>query len=76
MKIVDNYKKRPSRTGISRTPLGRIGTSSDIADLVAFLASPDARWVTGQVLDTTGGLAPQSKADKKILRSETRMEFL
>ena len=43
---------------ISRTPLGRIGTPSDIADVVAFLASPDARWVTGKVLDTTGGLAP------------------
>jgi NAD(P)-dependent dehydrogenase (short-subunit alcohol dehydrogenase family) len=75
MKIVDNYKT-PSRAGISRTPLGRIGTSSDIADVVAFLASPDAHWVTGQVLDTTGGLAPKSKTDKKILRSETRMEFL
>ena len=31
---------------------------SNVADVVAFLASPDARWVTGQVLDTTGGLAP------------------
>ena len=43
---------------VARTPLGRLGTPSDIADVVAFLASPDARWVTGQVLDTTGGLAP------------------
>src|SRR5229473_1607567 len=43
---------------VARTPLGRLGTPSDIADVVAFLASPDARRVTGQVLDTTGGLAP------------------
>ena len=43
---------------VARTPLGRLGTTSDVADVVAFLASPDARWVTGQVLDTTGGLAP------------------
>ena len=43
---------------IARTPLGRLGTTSNVADVVAFLASPDARWVTGQVLDTTGGLAP------------------
>jgi len=43
---------------VARTPLGRLGTTSNVADLVAFLASPDASWVTGQVLDTTGGLAP------------------
>ena len=43
---------------VARTPLGRLGTTSDVADVVAFLASPDARWVTGQVLATTGGLAP------------------
>ena len=43
---------------VARTPLGRLGTTSNVADVVAFLASPDARWDTGQVLDTTGGLAP------------------
>lgn len=41
---------------IERTPLGRIGAPSDIADAVAFLASDDARWVTGQVLQTAGGI--------------------
>ncbi len=35
--------------------LGRVGQPQDIADVVAFLASPDGRWVTGQVLDATGG---------------------
>ena len=40
---------------VARTPLGRLGTTSDV---VAFLAWPDARWVIGQGLDTTGGLAP------------------
>ncbi|WP_081736494.1 SDR family oxidoreductase [Amycolatopsis orientalis] len=34
----------------------RLGTAEDIADVVAFLASDDARWVTGQVLDASGGL--------------------
>jgi 3-oxoacyl-[acyl-carrier protein] reductase len=43
---------------VARTPLGRLGTTSNVADVVAFLASPDARWVPGQVLATTGGLAP------------------
>jgi 3-oxoacyl-[acyl-carrier protein] reductase len=38
------------------TPLGRLGTPEDIADVVAFLASPDARWITGQSIQVTGGL--------------------
>ncbi|GAA1991272.1 SDR family NAD(P)-dependent oxidoreductase [Amycolatopsis minnesotensis] len=38
------------------TALGRLGQPSDIADAVAFLASPDARWVTAQVIDVSGGL--------------------
>lgn len=33
----------------------RIGTAADVADVVAFVASADARWVTGQLLDATGG---------------------
>jgi 3-oxoacyl-[acyl-carrier protein] reductase len=36
--------------------LGRIGRPVDIADVVAFLASDDARWITGQTLDVNGGL--------------------
>jgi len=43
---------------IARTPLGRLGTPSDVADTVAFLASPDARWITGQVIETSGGINP------------------
>ncbi|MFD7337992.1 SDR family oxidoreductase [Streptomyces violascens] len=35
--------------------LGRVGEPSDIADVVAFLASDDGRWITGQWLDATGG---------------------
>ncbi len=35
--------------------LGRVGQPEDIADIVAFLASDDARWVTGRVIDATGG---------------------
>ncbi|WP_062982337.1 glucose 1-dehydrogenase [Nocardia anaemiae] len=41
---------------IDQTPLGRIGEPDDIADIVAFLASPDARWITGQSLHAGGGL--------------------
>uniref|UniRef100_UPI00367194A3 SDR family oxidoreductase n=1 Tax=Bordetella pertussis TaxID=520 RepID=UPI00367194A3 len=35
--------------------LGRVGQPEDIADIVAFLASDQARWITGQRLDATGG---------------------
>jgi 3-oxoacyl-[acyl-carrier protein] reductase len=34
----------------------RLGEPADIADVVAFLASADSRWVTGQFLDASGGL--------------------
>ncbi len=39
----------------SMAALGRVGQPEDVADIVAFLASDDARWVTGQVIDATGG---------------------
>ncbi|RSN60179.1 SDR family NAD(P)-dependent oxidoreductase [Actinomadura sp. WAC 06369] len=38
------------------TALGRIGRPDDIANVVAFLAGPDAAWITGQNLRATGGL--------------------
>jgi 3-oxoacyl-[acyl-carrier protein] reductase len=41
---------------IARTPLGRLGNGEDVARVVAFLASDEARWVTGQRIGATGGL--------------------
>ncbi|WP_049559553.1 SDR family NAD(P)-dependent oxidoreductase [Nonomuraea sp. SBT364] len=38
------------------TALDRLGCAGDVADVVAFLASDAARWVTGQVIDASGGL--------------------
>jgi NAD(P)-dependent dehydrogenase (short-subunit alcohol dehydrogenase family) len=38
------------------TALRRVGEPVDIADAVAFLASDDARWITGHLLDATGGM--------------------
>jgi NAD(P)-dependent dehydrogenase (short-subunit alcohol dehydrogenase family) len=40
---------------VQRTPLGRIGQPADMADVVAFLVSDDARWVTGQGIRVDGG---------------------
>ena len=41
---------------IARTPLGRFGTAEEIANAVAFLASDEAAFITGQVLAVDGGL--------------------
>jgi 3-oxoacyl-[acyl-carrier protein] reductase len=43
---------------LSRHPFGRIGQPADVANAIAFLASADARWITGQVIDTAGGFLP------------------
>jgi NAD(P)-dependent dehydrogenase (short-subunit alcohol dehydrogenase family) len=40
----------------ARIPLGRLGTPGDVAQAVAFLASPGAAYITGQVLHVNGGL--------------------
>jgi NAD(P)-dependent dehydrogenase (short-subunit alcohol dehydrogenase family) len=38
------------------TAFGRAGRPADIGDVVAFFASDDARWITGQTLEVNGGL--------------------
>jgi NAD(P)-dependent dehydrogenase (short-subunit alcohol dehydrogenase family) len=40
---------------IGRHPLGRLGTPEDIADVVAFLCSHSARFITGQSINVSGG---------------------
>ncbi len=41
---------------IKQMPLGRVGTPADVAGAIEFLASPDADFITGQVLEIHGGL--------------------
>lgn len=40
---------------IARTPLGRLGTAEDIADIIAFLCSDQSRWIHGQTIIADGG---------------------
>lgn len=40
---------------IERSPLGRIGGPDEVADVVGFLCSREARWITGQVFNVSGG---------------------
>jgi len=39
-----------------RVPLRRLGEPADIADVILFLASDSARWITGAILDVNGGM--------------------
>ncbi|MGG5810147.1 SDR family NAD(P)-dependent oxidoreductase [Falsiroseomonas sp. CW058] len=41
---------------VARIPMGRLGTPEDVAAMVAFLASAEAGYVTGQVIHVNGGL--------------------
>ena len=45
----------PVRLGVKRTALGRLGQPEDIAGALVFLASPAARFITGQTLYVDGG---------------------
>jgi len=51
--LADNQRQELMR----RIPLGSLGTPQDIAEAVAFLASEEARYITGQVLGVDGGMA-------------------
>jgi NAD(P)-dependent dehydrogenase (short-subunit alcohol dehydrogenase family) len=43
---------------VARVPMGRLGTGDDVAAAVRFFASPEAAYVTGQVLTVDGGAYP------------------
>lgn len=43
--------------GIARAPMKRAGTAQEVADCIAFFASPEASYVTGQTLFVCGGLS-------------------
>ena len=37
-------------------PMGRVGTSEEIADVIVFLASPAARYMAGETVEVNGGM--------------------
>jgi meso-butanediol dehydrogenase/(S,S)-butanediol dehydrogenase/diacetyl reductase len=48
------------RAFAERIPLGRVASPEEIASVVAFLAAPDARYVTGVQIPVDGGLSASS----------------
>ena len=50
--LSDEFKQ----TAVKQIPLGRVGTSDDVANAVAFLASEEASYITGHVLSVNGGM--------------------
>ncbi|MDN6147122.1 MAG: SDR family oxidoreductase, partial [Tetragenococcus koreensis] len=40
----------------SQVPLGRTGTTQDVANVILFLASPLSSYMTGQAINVTGGM--------------------
>ncbi|MGW9438067.1 SDR family NAD(P)-dependent oxidoreductase [Streptomyces sp. NPDC055607] len=48
---------------VRRTPLGRIGRPDDVADAVALLVQPGARWITGQLISVDGGISLRGESD-------------
>jgi 3-oxoacyl-[acyl-carrier protein] reductase len=40
---------------LEKSPMGRIGTPKDVSQLISFLASDEAEWITGQIIHSEGG---------------------
>lgn len=55
-RLEELYPQGPTEAALAEIPLGRWGTTEEFGDVVCFLASDRARYVTGQTLAVDGGL--------------------
>ena len=54
--MTDSLPEEVKEAYLKQIPLGRFGTPEDVASVVEFLASENAAYVTGQVIEVTGGM--------------------
>jgi len=55
--LTQQLEEKQAQELLKRIPLGYLGSPRDVAEAVAFLASEEARYITGQVLNVDGGMA-------------------
>ena len=64
------------KTTAAATPLGRWGRREDLARLVAFLASDESAWISGELITASAGLGPLfSEIPEKRLRRVKNLVF-
>ena len=54
--MTDVLSDKVKEASVSQIPLGHFGKAEDVANTVAFLASDDAGYITGQVIHVDGGM--------------------
>jgi 3-oxoacyl-[acyl-carrier protein] reductase len=54
--MTDALSEDNRKTLMAQVPLGRLGSADDVAHAVAFLASPQAGYITGETLHVNGGM--------------------
>mgnify|MGYP006286156293 CR=1 FL=1 len=54
--MTEELPDKAKQAMLSQIPLGRIGLPEDVAGVVAFLAAPEAGYITGQVIHVNGGM--------------------
>lgn len=54
--MIHTVSEQENEDFVRRTPLGRLGAAEDVANAVLFLASDDASFITGEIVDVNGGL--------------------
>jgi len=55
--FIDTEMTKDFSYDVSTVPLGRLGTPADVAKVVRFLTSEDAKYITGEIIDVDGGVS-------------------